>query len=415
MAEGKRNILNLSALDYAGAGKFAVDFNDLLVSYGYNSYLVVKDVKTENPAVLRYPDHKFTAPFAKLFRKMAKVKWNRVRFDYDYYFYNLYEQYSVVSAKKILELIPAKPDVIFIHWVTDFLNAKVINALYKLTGAKIYWLMIDNAPITGGCHYPWECRGYQTDCGNCPAIVLPEVKWLAQKNLALKLTCLPKNMGLLVFSESDHQRARQSAVFKHKSIYKLLGLVDENKFVLGDQEAAKAHFGLSSNHKVIFFGAASLKEKRKGMHLMIEAIKLLEAENVTFLIAGNAALPFENHNVKTIGYLNEEQLIKAYQAADIFVCPSIEDSGPMMINQSIMCGTPVVAFNTGVAQDLVHTDTTGYRAALGDYKDLAKGITQLLQLDEATRRTMEKNCRDFAMSLYGKQPFHAHIAELVNA
>ncbi|AXE20508.1 hypothetical protein DR864_23605 [Runella rosea] len=415
MTQRKQSILNLSAVDYAGAGKFAVDFNDLLVNSEYNSYLVVKDVKTENPAVLCYPDHKLTAPFAKLFRKIAKVKWSRVSFDYDYYFYNLYEQYSVVSAKKILELVPVKPDVIFIHWVTDFLNAKIIHELYKLTGAKIYWLMIDNAPITGGCHYPWTCRRYQTDCGNCPAITSPEVKWLAQKNLALKLTYLPESMGLLVFSESDHKRARQSAVFRHKSIYKLLGLVDENKFVLGDQEAAKSHFGLATNHKVIFFGAASLKERRKGMHLLIEAIKILEAENVTYLIAGNAALPFENRSIKTIGYLDEGQLIKAYQAADIFVCPSIEDSGPMMINQSIMCGTPVVAFNTGVAQDLVHTGNTGYRADLGDYKDLAKGIAQLLQLDKTARRVMGENCRNLAVSLYGKQPFHAHIAKLVNA
>ena len=56
---------------------------------------------------------------------------------------------------------------------------------------------------------------------------------------------------------------------------------------------------------------------------------------------------------------------------------SIEDSGPMMINESIMCGTPVVCFDMGVARDLVHTGRTGYRAALRDSSDLAFGIREV--------------------------------------
>ena len=78
--------------------------------------------------------------------------------------------------------------------------------------------------------------------------------------------------------------------------------------------------------------------------------------------------------VKQVGMLNESGLIRAYQAADVFISPSIEDSGPLMVNQAMMCGTPVVAFKTGVALDLIDGYETGYAADLKDSKELSDGI-----------------------------------------
>ncbi|MBD2700685.1 glycosyltransferase [Spirosoma sp. BT702] len=408
-------ILNLSALDYGGAGKFAVDFNDFLRQSGYESNLVVMDKKTDSPNVVQYVGSRLSKPFSKLARKAAKSKWEYVTFDYDYYFYNIYERYSTISAKKILEAIPKKPDVIFMHWVTDFINAQLMNELHRLTGAKMYWLMIDNAPITGGCHYPWSCEGYKTDCSTCLAISSPTDQWLARENLKLKIQYLPATLGVMAFSNSDYERARQSRLFNDKPIAKLLGYVNEDKFVPGDKVVAKKFFGLPTDHKVIFFGATSLKERRKGMQFLLNALNALQFDNVTLLVAGNSPVNFEGKNIKLAGHLNEADLIKAYQAADLFVCPSIEDSGPIMVNQSIMCGTPVAAFNTGVAQDLVITGKTGYRAEISDFDDLAKGIHYLIQMNDDCYVKMAQNCRDMAVSLYGRRSFQQQIEQLIVA
>ncbi len=29
--------------------------------------------------------------------------------------------------------------------------------------------MMDMAPMTGGCHYAWDCEKYKMKCGGCPA------------------------------------------------------------------------------------------------------------------------------------------------------------------------------------------------------------------------------------------------------
>ena len=59
--------------------------------------------------------------------------------------------------------------------------------------------------------------------------------------------------------------------------------------------------------------------------------------------------------------------------SDVFLSPSIQDAGPMMLNQALMCGTPAVAFNIGVAYDIIN-DKTGYLAKYRDSEDFCKGI-----------------------------------------
>ncbi len=394
-------VLNLSAIDYGGAGKFTLHFNDLLRKTDCETYLVVKDVKTDYPHLIPYPNG-LDKPIAKLQRKLAKQNYTEADTAYDYYFYNLYDRFSTVSAKKILALLPVKPDVIIIHWVSDFINAETLHALEQQSGAKLFILMLDNAPMTGGCHYPWNCKGYCTDCSGCPAVVKPSLDYIPRKNLALKKKHLPNDATLLVFSDNDLTRAKESTLFKNKAIVKLPGyFVDETKYRPGDQTAAKTYFDVPENQRVVFFGATSLHEKRKGMHLLIKALEYLTAKHVTFLVAGSAPASWQPDQFKLVGNLTEEQLIIAYQAADIFVCPTLEDSGPTMINQAMMCGTPVVSFDTGIGGDLVHTGKTGYRARSNDHQDLAFGIDYLLNLPANELQLLRKHSREFALNLYG--------------
>ncbi len=413
MSRQDKVILNLSASDYGGAGKFAVDFNQFLRNSGLSSYLMVKDSRTGGDGLLLYQDSRLDNLAGKFRRRQHKKKLTDDQFDYDYYFYNKFERLPVVSAQKILALLPQKPTIIFIHWVTDFINAGIVCELNRLTNATIYWLVIDNAPFTGGCHYPWSCEGYQRDCSNCPAILSDSNRNLAAQNLAYKQRYLPADLRLITFSQSDYFRAKQSTLFRDRLVLNWLGFVDDELFGPGNRIAARHHFDLPVDKPVLFFGAASLKEKRKGMQLLLDALTLNPVLNGTLLMAGDFPAEALPAHVKKVGYLTEAELILAYQAADVFICPSVEDSGPMMINQSLMCGTPVVAFDTGVAQDLVITGQTGYRAKLGDAHDLAQGISYVLNCDAENRATMQDRCRRLARQAYGRTAFANRLQELL--
>lgn len=160
---------------------------------------------------------------------------------------------------------------------------------------------------------------------------------------------------------------------------------------------------------MIFFGAVHLENKRKGIIYLVKALEHLKmmlkdnpelSEKITLLIAGGRfdqiedALSFPYHYLGKLK--NNAEMAEAYQAADVFVCPSLQDAGPTMINQSIMCGTPVVAFETGVALDLVITGESGYRAVLRDPEDMARGILKILQMPAGEMEMMRKQCRALA-------------------
>jgi glycosyltransferase involved in cell wall biosynthesis len=132
--------------------------------------------------------------------------------------------------------------------------------------------------------------------------------------------------------------------------------------------------------KIIFFGAARLDVPRKGFAFLRESLTLLARDNyldLLLVIAGSGiAYQLDAIPIKKVllGNLNFEELAATYHAADIFVCPTIADSGPTMVNQSIMCGTPVVTFDVGVCMDLVLEKETGILVNKNDSFGLYNGI-----------------------------------------
>jgi len=68
-----------------------------------------------------------------------------------------------------------------------------------------------------------------------------------------------------------------------------------------------------------------------------------------------------------------------------------------MINESIMCGTPVVAFDIGVADELIVNGETGYKAKLYDCDDFSAGIYEILDADLSKEQLMSDKCRALAM------------------
>lgn len=403
-------IINIATTDWDGAGIASQYLNDLFNKAGYESFLVVKNTKKiKNNVIAVKGIHEIASDFlSKLkLRVTSKFRYeiNKRLYNGKYYFFNKDESKSDTEANEIINTFPFKPDIIILHWTSNFINSKTIKEFADKTNARILWLMMDNAPLTGGCHYPWECEGFHSDCSDCPAILISINKKKANRNLLLKNKYLPKRLEIVTCSESDYIRAKESSLFKDKKIHKILLPVDETKFAVADMAKAKKHFGIAENKKVIFFGATALGDTRKGISYFIESLLILKNEfekegkqnsDLLILVAGNGNDAISNNiNIPILntGYLNEENLIKAYQAADVFISSSLEDSGPLMVNQSIMCGTPVVSFDIGVAKDLVKNGLTGFRVKTGDSKAMAEGIKSILSLPDAEYKQISTYCR----------------------
>lgn len=334
--------------------------------------------------------------------------------DNNYYFFQLKEQKLLYKTKTLLKKAKVKPEVIIILFAKKFINVKNIYELYKETHAKVFWLMFDMAPFTGGCHYAWDCEGYKNSCGNCPGLYSSDPFDITHENLIYKKKFLDQtNIQVLAGSEWQYRQAKMSILFSNKLIHKMLLSIDSSIFKPVSKEKLRMEMKIQTNKKIIFFGAVGLSDTRKGMYYLIESLNKLKeilkstnsdlGNNILLLVAGKGfdalvdLLPFES---KYLGYLNNNYgIASAYQVADIFLCPSIEDSGPMMINQSIMSGTPVVSFEMGVAIDLIINGETGYRARIKDSIDMAQGIFNILNLNSDDYNRLSMRCRELAMKL----------------
>ncbi len=101
-----------------------------------------------------------------------------------------------------------------------------------------------------------------------------------------------------------------------------------------------------------------------------------------------------------LGYVSSDRLKSiAYSAADLFLFPTRADNLPLVLQESMACGTPMVSFNIGGVPDLVRPGKTGYLAAPEDAKDFCQGIVLLLT-DTALREQLGQNCRAVALAEY---------------
>ena len=66
-----------------------------------------------------------------------------------------------------------------------------------------------------------------------------------------------------------------------------------------------------------------------------------------------------------------------------------------------MTGTPVVAFDTGIASELISKEY-GYLATIGDSVDLASGIHFVLSKSDDEYQYMSQNCRQLALDKFEK-------------
>jgi len=403
------NIIVLSTTDTGGAGLFAYRLHSSFCRRKINSYLIVKDKNVKDHKTIQASKPFFISLIYDIIEYFLELCLPQYKTNSKYSFFTRFESFSKYPAKYIINCMPYKPDIILVGWVSGFVNFKTIYKLQKKTGAKIVFYFTDMGMMTGGCHYDMFCNGYVSDCKNCPAILNQLSKNRAYRNLNIR----KKYINLLDFyvfpgTKTLETQTNQSYLYRNKKLFECTN-IPINKEIFNDKLRTEARKILSVplDKRVILIGASSLNDERKGIIHLIDALDFLQknysnlVDEITLLIIGsNIPREFDRllqcYNFKNLNIVQDEILLSiTYQAADIFVCPSIYDSGPMMVVESLMCGTPVVSFSVGISNEFVINKKTGYRAENFSSKDLAIGIYNILCLTRDEYKQMRINCINY--------------------
>lgn len=277
-------------------------------------------------------------------------------------------------------------DVLCMHWVNHgFMDESALRRLFSLQ-KPIIWHMHDFWAFTGGCHYPGKCREFEHSCGDCMAL-----KPVFKANAALKwqerLRTFEINPPILVgASQWLANEAQKSALARSSTIVHIPNPLDPD-FVHTSKKQCREALRLNPNKRYLLFAAMNTADVRKGFHLLKEALKELDPETVGCLVAGKfkaEQLGEVDLEVKALGPLNKAGMMQAYNAADLFVIPSLEENLPNTVLESLSCGTPVAGFRIGGIPEMVNNGINGFLSDTLTANGLASAIQGGLALVEKT-------------------------------
>lgn len=429
MEHVNKKILLLSTSDINGANEAIYKICFFLKQNGFQVAMVVRYKTRHDDFIYSYTDFSNTSSLAsRLVQKVkdrirVKVLNKKIVYDPNYLFLSADERIKNISSELLLQRIPFTPDVIMTGMTQDFLNSTDLLGLQKLTKAQVYNITVDMNHFTGGCHYAWDCKGYITGCtSNCPAIVSSYGKDTAKINFETKLSnAKAGNFKVITGSGWTYDQARKSKIYKdQETIININSFIDTDLLNNKSRHFAKAIFGLEEDKFYILMGCQNASEPRKGFEYLLESLIILDKKlsetqkaKIEVLIVSRknsdsfSKIPFAK---KHIDFIKDYRLLSLlYQASDVFVNSSIEDSGPMMVSEALACGTPVVGFDMGVVNNMVINDYNGYKAILKDSQDLAVGIERIVNLSKEAYSNYSLNAvrqiEEFSSMNYAKDEF----------
>ncbi len=171
-----------------------------------------------------------------------------------------------------------------------------------------------------------------------------------------------------------------------------------------DRNLILKEFGIDIDYKKIVSFAGKLTHF-KGVDVLLKAAKIYERdsdEEVATIIAGNGELyeelnllkdQLELNNIYFLGHINQNQLVKLFNIADVSTVPSRTKPFGLVAIEALACGTPVVGTNQGGLPDFITSDV-GRLVGVGDDMELAYAIIdELIRSDKEER---SKGCYKYA-------------------
>jgi glycosyltransferase involved in cell wall biosynthesis len=297
-------------------------------------------------------------------------------------------------------------DIIHLHWINQgMLSLGSIQKILR-SGKPVVWTMHDIWPATGICHLTLNCRNFTTRCRHCRLLPgngsnndLSTSVWKKKQKILED-----ENIYYVACSRWLESEAKASALLKGHKITSIPNPIDIHIYNRCNKQEARQRLGLPADKQLVLFVSQRVTNRNKGMDYFVEACRLLEdIPQIGVVILGGHAeevtnqLPFETY---PLGYVNDEhRIVDIYNAADVFVLPSLSENLPNTIMEAMACGVPCVGFRVGGIPEEIDHKRNGYVADYRSAEDLAKGIRWILteaDYDTLSRQAVHKVAQNYS-------------------
>jgi len=304
-------------------------------------------------------------------------------------------------------------DIIHLHWVNQGMLS--LNNIRKIldSGKPVVWTMHDIWPATAICHLTMGCERYQSRCSHCPYLPgnggendLASQVWKRKERMLHG-----KNILFVACSRWLATEAGKSGLLQGQKVVSIPNPIDLHIFHQEDKTAARQRAGLPLDKRLILFVSQRVTNQNKGMSYLVEACKILNTQypetkdNTGLVILGGHAEEVAGQfemPVYPLGYINDtKRIVDIYNAADLFVLPSLSENLPNTIMEAMACGVPCVGFKVGGIPEEIDHLKNGYVAEYKNAEDLARGMRWIL--DEANPQELSSHAVGKVASTYSQQ------------
>jgi glycosyltransferase involved in cell wall biosynthesis len=386
------NVLHINQSDISGGAAIAgYRLHQGLLSQGVNSRLLVGQAETDSDLVATVSRRsKIEIPLRLLTQR-----------------FGLNHLHLISTGNIAQHKFYQDANVLNFHNLhTGYFNYLAIPAL--TANKPAVFTLHDMWSFTGHCGYSHDCNRWMSGCGQCPYLdTYPSIQRdTTRLEWKLKDWVYDRsNLTIVALSHWLVEQAKKSMLGRF-TIHHIPNGIDTDAYQPLDPEQCRSILGIPTSKKVLLFSTQSLTDQRKGGDLLLKALQILpsslKAETVLLTLGegGEKIAQIAEMPTFNLGYVGGDRLKSvAYSAADLCVLPTRADNLPLVLQESMSCGTPMVSFRVGGVPDLVRPGITGYLAEPEDSADLASGIVKLLE-DNGLRMQMSQNCRAITLEEY---------------
>lgn len=340
----------------------------------------------------------------------------------------LHRSTRLIGLKEIIPLeyytklcsVSARFDVLHFH----DLDSAIAPLTLRLCSLKtpVVFTAHDCSCFTGGCIYPMQCERYKENCGKCPQTAKIGAS-IDMTPLNLKINrklANARNLHYVFPSVWLRELALGSMEFRNEPVVIPNGF-SASKYSLKSKKQAREKIGISYTKRVIVVAAHFLGDPRKGIEFAISAICSIGDLEPLVIFIGNAPEDLESRLPDTeflsAGFVQDrKRLGLLIAAADIFLFTSLQDNLPIMVQESLAAGTPIVGFAAGGVREMIDHGRSGLLCDPYDQKTLNENLRSALTtgaIDENEATGREAVRQRYNMTLFGER--HRALYEKVAA
>jgi len=405
------NILQINRRDLTGRRFNGYDLHRALAGLGHRAEMLVQEKRSRDPGVHGYPD-------ALRWLDLAVHGAERVT--------GLQGLLSPIGLSIPLRGCFRRADIVHWHLVyPQLISLPIMPILARMR--PTVWTLHDPWPTTGHCIHPLECPRWKTGCGRCPDLKRNYEVWLDTTAMSWRIKrAAYRRLPVTLVTTSRWLRSRLEAspLLSGLPCHTIPTGLDLEIWKRRDRAECRARLGIPIEAHVLAFRLPASERWMggKGGNWLLEALERYRPTRPTVLIAFESASPLrrfgEKYGVVDMGWLaDDDRLIDALTAADVFLMPSEAENAPTMTLEAMACATPVIGTDNTGFPEIVRPPQAGLLVPLRDAGALAGAIERLLA-DPPLRREMGERGRrlietEYSLSLNARR--HVELYESVLA